>query len=149
MLEVRAMDAKQYIGLDVGEARVGFARGSSVARLAEPLFTMPQSETLQKLATMIAEQETAAIVVGMPRNLSGEQTKQTQWVREWVGKAKAKIDLPFYAQDEALTSVKAKSHAYQQAGLNQKVKNADVDALAAAIILQDFLDSTEAQRVVW
>src|SRR3989344_3426470 len=85
------LQAMEILALDVGAAQVGIARGSSVARLAE----------VQKL---IRQNEAGAIVVGLPRNLSGEDTGQTRWVRQWVKQAKKEIGRPFYWQDEALTS---------------------------------------------
>ena len=139
----------EILALDVGAARVGVARGSTSARLAEPLKTITADEALSKLTELIGQTRAEAIVVGLPRNLSGEDTNQTSWVRSWVMHAQSKINLPFYWQDEALTSHKAESHAYRQAGLKPKAKQSgDVDSMAAAIILQDFLDSPEDQWVM-
>ncbi len=136
------MGPNQILGLDVGEKRTGIARGTMVAGLAEPLATVPADQIFDKLKVLIKEHSTQAIVVGLPRNLSGNETAQTQWVRDWVKNAKAKINLPFYWQDEALTSIQAKD-------LKPKVKNqVDEHALAAAIILQDFLDTSEQERAV-
>ena len=135
------MEVKQLLGLDVGQKRIGVARASSAARLAEPLITINTADAWDKLQQIIKEQETETIVVGLPRNLQGDDTAQTTWVHEWVGKAKKQIKLPFYWQDEALTShiaeVEREAHK----------TNHDVDALAAAIILQDFMDTPEAQRM--
>lgn len=81
------------------------------------------------------------IVAGLPRNLSGEDTKQTRWVRDWVACAKAELDLPFYWQDEALTTHIAKSQ-------EPRAKSYGVDAEAAAIILEDFLSTDKNDRVL-
>lgn len=137
------MDSKDYIGLDVGLQRTGFARASNVAKIAEPLYTIPTPEVVKKLRELVKENDLEAIVVGLPRNLSGEDTKQTQWVRQWVDKAKEEIDLPFYAQDEALTSKIAEAK-----NLSGK-KLQDIDSLAAGIILQDFLNSSDIERKAW
>ncbi|MBA3757491.1 Holliday junction resolvase RuvX [Candidatus Saccharibacteria bacterium] len=136
------MDAKQLLGLDVGLARTGVARASAVARQAEPLMTIETSKALGTLAELIEKQSIGIIVVGLPRNLQGEDTDQTRWVRKWVKEAKAAVEVPFYWQDEALTTVIAR------AGAVAHKKPRDVDALAAAIILQDFLDTPEAERVI-
>ena len=135
--------ANSFIALDVGRARVGIAIGNDVAKLASALQTEPTENALEKLEQLIAEQKPTAIVVGLPRNLSGDETEQTAWVRQWVDKLKVQIDLPVYAQDEALTTKLAEAQSL--AGK----KPHDVDALAAAIILQDFLDSPESERVIW
>ncbi len=120
--------------MDYGSARVGLARGSSAARLAEPLKTVPAAEVLKEIESLSRHNQAAGIVVGLPRSLDGQDTQQTELVRQWAKGAKELIKLPFYWQDEALTSAAA-------------AKADDIDAAAAAIILQDFLDTPEDQRV--
>jgi putative Holliday junction resolvase len=122
--------------LDVG------LRGSEAARLAEPLMTVPTTEVLKTMQGLIEEYNVSAVVVGLPRNLHGNNTQQTNWVRDWVDQVKKKINLPFYWQDEVLSSkiAAAKKLSYK--------KVHDVDSLAAAIILQDFLDTPEAGRII-
>jgi len=124
----------EFIGVDYGSVRVGLARGSSAARLAEPLKTVPEAEALAKIASQAKANQAVGVVVGLPRSLEGKDTQQTILVRDWVKTAKDKIALPFYWQDEALTSAAAS-------------KTDDIDAAAAAIILQDFLDTPEEERV--
>jgi putative Holliday junction resolvase len=133
---------KQYIGLDVGLKRTGIARGSEAARLAEPLLTVQTTDVLKTLKDMIEEYNVGAVVVGLPRNLHGNNTQQTNWVRDWVDHAKRKIDITFYWQDEVLSTRIAEAKKL-------KLKNPhDIDSLAAAIILQDFLDTPESNRTV-
>jgi putative Holliday junction resolvase len=95
---------KEYLSLDVGLKRTGIARGSGSARLAEPLFSVATTEILKTLKDLIEEYNVSAVVVGLPRNLHGNSTQQTNWVREWVDQIKKKISLPFYWQDEVLSS---------------------------------------------
>lgn len=128
-------DTKEYIAVDVGTVRVGLARGSSLAKISEPLTTIPAAEAVDKLLELTGKAD--AIVVGLPRGLDGQETAQTVYVRQWTKTAQAKIDKPFYWQDEALTTQAVKNQAAQH----------DVDALAAAVILQDFLDTPEDERV--
>jgi putative Holliday junction resolvase len=130
------------LALDVGQARTGVARGSISARLAEPLTSLPSSQVLDKLADLIKQHDVGLLVVGLPRSLGGRDTAQTTWVRRWVDKLKAKTEIPVYWQDEALTSKQANSYRLS-------AKSAfDEHALAAAVILQDFLDSVESERVL-
>jgi putative Holliday junction resolvase len=98
------VEVNQYLALDVGLKRTGIARGSDAARLAEPLRTVATTEVLNTLKNLAEEYNVSAIVVGLPRNLHGNSTQQTNWVRDWVMKLKRKIDLPFYWQDEVLTT---------------------------------------------
>lgn len=133
------MEAKEILALDVGLKRTGIARASNVARLAEPLKTVATEEAIETVVGYLKEHEVEAIAVGLPRNLKGDDTEQTTWVRGWVDGAKQRIATPLYWQDEALTSVKA---------ADLKSKKNDIDSVAAAVILQDFLDTPEAERVV-
>ncbi len=136
------METGEIIALDIGEKKIGVARASRSARIAEPLVTLPADGALEKITELINKNNVQAVIVGLPRNLSGEDTPQTKWVRDWVTKAKARIEVPLYWQDEALTSQKAES-------FKLKAKNSiDEHALAAAIILQDFLDTDKRERVL-
>ncbi|MBX4188610.1 Holliday junction resolvase RuvX [Candidatus Saccharibacteria bacterium] len=130
-------NVKEFLGVDIGNARIGIARGSDVARLAEPLKTVPADIAFKELGNLIDSLKPAGVVVGLPRGLDGQETDQTRLVREWVKKAKTAIALPFYWQDEALTTHSAESLPGE----------AGIDAKAAAVILQDFLDSPETERV--
>jgi putative Holliday junction resolvase len=117
--------------VDVGHKRVGIARGSGAARLAEPVKTIAADNAIIEINDLAVQNSTTGIIVGLPRNMRGEDTPQTEAVRQWVKEARAQINLPFYWQDEALTSVSTGGD----------------DARAAAMILQDFLDTPAAQRV--
>lgn len=136
------MANEQLLGLDVGKSRTGIARASGLARLAEPLMTVETAELMETLKELIKAHNYSVIVVGLPRNLQGNETTQTQWVRYWVDKAKKKLKIEFYWQDEALTTKIAEAH--QLSGGKKIVQG--IDAMAAAIILQDFLDTPEANR---
>jgi putative Holliday junction resolvase len=133
----------ELISLDLGHKRTGMARASTAAELAEPLKTVPTSQVIKTLNNLIEDRLVDAIVVGLPRNLQGGDTAQTTWVRQWVDEAKQEISLPFYWQDEALTSHIAKTRQGLRGRLAQ-----DVDAVAAAFILQDFLNTPEAGRTL-
>jgi putative holliday junction resolvase len=130
---------EEYLGVDAGSARVGIARGGSLAKIAEPLATVPAAEAVEELAKLANESGAVGIVVGLPRGLDGQETAQTGAARDWVKAAKDKIKLPFYWQDEALTS--------RQAELRTDKKAAGADAIAASILLQDFLDTGLEERV--
>ena len=132
------VQARELIGLDIGQKRTGIARASSVARLAEPLITVDTEQLIPKLEHIIRKYQPELIVVGLPRNLQSNETEQTKWVRGIIGDIQSHfVDVRFEFQDEALTTV---------AATEQLAKNtADIDSLAASIILQDFLDE-EARK---
>jgi putative holliday junction resolvase len=124
--------------VDVGDKRIGIARGSSLARLAEPLKTVPATDAWEEIESLALQYGSSGVVVGLPRGLDGQETAQTKKVQDWVIQAKKQLKYSFYWQDEALTS-----HQAVAEGADSHI----VDAQAAAIILQDFLDTPAAQRV--
>jgi len=136
---VRPDTPREYIGVDVGSVRVGLARGSDLARIAEPVITVKAANAVQELSALAAKTGAIGIVVGLPRNLDGGDTAQTDYVRQWIKQAQESMQIPFYWQDEALTSVNAEQIKGKEAG--------PADAEAAALILQDFLDTPEEERL--
>ena len=124
------------LGLDVGEKRIGVAIASTIARLPSPLVTLANDGNfLESLKKLITRERVGALVIGFPRGLDGQTTQQTAAVESFIGQLKKQIDLPIYTQDEALTSQKAETELHARGNFNK----ADVDALAAAFILEDFL----------
>ena len=129
--------AGTILALDVGDKRVGVARASLAAGLAGPLTTLLRApDFFERLARVITEERAVAIVVGLPRNLDGQETGQTKSTRAFIEELREHTDLPIHLQDEALTSQKAIEEL--EAG-GRPYKRAEVDALAAAYILEDFL----------
>ena len=120
-----------YLGLDVGMARTGLARASAAAKLAEPLLVVPTDDLIAQIKELTEGKNVKGVVVGLPRSLDGNETEQTKWVRDWAANAQKQLELPFYFQDEALTTKEAEKRA---------PNNSHSDAEAAAIILQDYLD---------
>ncbi len=129
------------LALDIGAKRIGVAVAHAEARLASPLTTLPNSvDVYDRLAELIAIQQVSVIVVGLPRGLDGQTTGQTNYVEAFVVKLKQHVDQPIHFQDEALTSVWAEAELRARTSSHQK---ADVDALAAVYILDDFLKTME------
>jgi len=130
------MGQEEIIALDVGGRRIGVARANSVARIPEPLATITVDGTeLEQINDLAAELGARKLVIGLPRNQQGEETAQTQTVKDFA----AKLDgYELIWQDESLTSVAAED-SLQKSG--KAYAKADVDALAAAHILKDYLDS--------
>lgn len=125
------------ISLDVGGQRIGVAAANAVARIARPLTTLTHDEQIMEtLQRLCATEDAAAIVVGLPRNLSGEHTDQTRIVEDFVLDMKQLINLPVYWQDEAVTSRKAEEELKAR---RKPYAKGDIDALAATYILEDFL----------
>lgn len=128
--------ATNLLALDVGGARIGVAVASSIARIAHPLTTLNYSETVvDEIGQIIKDEGVGILVVGLPRNLSGQETGQTASVQEFAKKLES-LGLPINFQDEAVTSAKAEAELQAR---GKPYTKADIDALAATYILDDFL----------
>ena len=129
-------DNQSVIALDYGEKRVGVAIASTIARLATPLITLDNDfNLLVNLKHIIDENQVGNIVVGYPRGMDGQTTKQTEKVDQFIEGLKG-LNLPIDTQDESLTSVHAEAELQST---KPEYSKADVDSLAATYILEDFL----------
>jgi putative Holliday junction resolvase len=130
---------KTYLALDVGEKRIGVASGDSLVRIAVPIDTVEvDGHEVQRIAEHIVRESPAAVVIGYPRNQSGEATAQTAFVEAFAEKLKD-IAPKIVFQDESLTSVLAEQRLQSY---KKPYAKADIDAQAAAMILQDYLEQT-------
>lgn len=127
----------RYIALDIGEKRIGVAEADSSTRFPRPIGVVEVDEMVHdRLRQLITENEPTEIIIGYPRNQSGEPTKQTAAVMKFAGTL-AQYQVPLLYQDESLTSVMAEEYLKKQ---KKAYTKADIDAHAAAIILGDFLE---------
>lgn len=130
---------KTILALDVGNRRIGVAVARLESKLPQPLQTLSVTPEIHQLIKKLSEdQQAIAIVVGLPRNLDGEDTSQTRIVRKFVDTLKQNLDTPIYFQDEALTSRQAEQELSERGVTYTKDM---VDALAATYILSDFIGS--------
>lgn len=125
------------LGLDVGEKRIGVARAHLDAPFPGPLTTLENpDEFLTDIVRLVAQEGAAALVIGLPRGLNGQETAQTAWVRDFVARLQPQLDIPVYWRDEAVTSVRAEA---ELRGRGKPYQKADIDALAAVYILEDYI----------
>lgn len=134
------------LGIDVGRRRVGLAITDPTGTLARPLRTLvvgpldAVAQVADEIRRLSAEDDgLAAIVVGVPMDLDGAPTEQTVHVQAFVEALKALTSLPIAVADERLTSREAESRLALRERDWRKRKQR-LDAAAAAIILQDYLD---------
>lgn len=125
------------LGLDYGAKRVGVALAPSDLKLSQPLVTLANDKGLtDELKKLAAEHRVDKVAVGLPRNLDGDDTPQTKTARNFAKSLEAALKLPVYLIDEAATSVQAEARL--KAG-GKPYAAGDIDSLAAAIILDDFI----------
>ena len=132
------------LGLDLGERRIGVAVGDSDGRVATPVTVLNRSgdETAdhRALADLVFEWEAQVVVVGMPYSLDGTKGPAAQSVTEEVARLGAALTVPIETYDERLTTVTAERSLAQQ-GLDGRDRRSVVDKVAAAVILQAWMDS--------
>lgn len=125
------------MSLDVGEKRIGVAVADTGIRIAVPFTTIEvDGSEVAAIAEVAVKERAGTIVVGYPRNQQGEATAQTAFVEAFTEKL-ADIDARIVFQDESLTSVLAEQRLKAH---NRPYSKGDIDAQAAAIILQDYLE---------
>ena len=125
------------LALDIGAARVGLALASRAAKLAAPYMTLVNDAALlTELRNVCTKEGIDQLVIGLPRGLDGQETAQTLTVRALGKDIGRDLGLPVAWQDEALTSVKAEAELDARHKAHRKE---DVDALAAAYILEDYI----------
>lgn len=132
------MKSNTLISLDVGEKRIGVAVADLAVRIAVPFQTIEvDGKEIEAIAEIVVTENADTIVVGYPRNQSGESTTQTSYVENFA-KQLEDIAPTIVFQDESLTSVMAEE---QLKAHKKPYTKADIDAQAAAIILQDYLET--------
>ena len=136
------------LGVDVGERRIGLAVSDASGLIASPLEVLTVSEEADPVALVLErarELGVEGIVVGMPIDLRGEEGVAAQNMREFVERFRAATDLPVETCDERMTSAVA-ARSMQEAGLTERDRRGQVDKVAAALILQTWLDRRRAEE---
>ena len=136
------------VGLDIGERRIGVAVSDATSTLARPLGVLRSAGldgdaldvVVREIARLAGEEDgVGAIVIGLPRRLDGTPTEMTPRVEQFARALGAKTSLPVALQDERLSSREAESRLALR-DKDWRSRKAKLDAAAAAIILQDYLD---------
>ncbi len=133
----------RILALDHGTVRIGVAVSDELKMLAHPLEFIPAdpfADFLVRLKEIIREKEVELILVGMPRNMNGSYGPAALKVQVFVAALKDAITVPIKAWDERLTSVQANKILRDNKVRGDKRKE-QVDKMAAAILLQSYLDS--------
>lgn len=135
---------KKYISLDIGDVRIGVARSDIMGLVATPLEVIDRKKikSVKRITEILNENNTKSLVVGIPKSLDGTEKRQAEKVREYIEKLKKNIEgLEVFEVDERLTTVSADRMLTDGGKKGAIEKRKVVDKIAAAIILQTFLDS--------
>jgi putative Holliday junction resolvase len=129
------------ISIDYGEKKVGIAVSNPEWTIAMPIDTIyeqDQSTKIKKALEVVGKYSACAIVLGMPFNMDGTSSLQTQIVQKFATSMEEKTDLPIFLQDERLTSRAADSFL-KSFGQSRKTRNNNDDSVAASMILESTL----------
>lgn len=136
------MKKGRKLGLDFGSIRIGVAISDPDGILATPFSTLPSGpELIAQISSICKSEEIVAIVVGLPRSLSGEISHAANLVNDFVVQLTAHLpDLPILTFDERFTTTLA-NQALRASGRSAKDGRAVIDQIAAVNILQSYLDA--------
>ena len=132
----------RILALDHGTKRIGVAVSDETKTIAQPLefiLAEPFADFLVRLKKILIEKEVDLILIGNPRNMDGSYGPAAQKVETFVGVLKTAITVPIKLWDERLTSSQA-NRILIQSGVRRDQRREKVDKMAAAILLQSYLD---------
>lgn len=136
----------RYLGIDLGRARIGLALADEVLRTARPHSTVRRrsdAADLAAIAEVAREYEVTRAVVGLPLNMDGTEGDSARFARGFAGKVGAALGVPVELHDERLSTVEAQGRLRER-GVKARDQRAVIDAEAAAVILQGWLDAHPA-----
>jgi putative Holliday junction resolvase len=140
----QGMPSQTVLGFDFGTKKIGVAVGQTVTRTANPLTLLKANKgepMWNEIAKLIETWQPFALVVGKPLNMDGTTQPLTQQAEFFGGKLELHTHLPVYFIDERLSTVEARGRLFEHGGF-RAISRKNVDATAAQIILQDWLNTS-------
>ena len=134
----------RILAVDHGSKRIGIAVSDELKMIAQPLEFIPAepfAAFLARLKELLREKEVELVLVGLPRNMDGTYGPAALKTQEFVAALKEAISIPIKTWDERLTSVQA-NRLLIQGGVRRQQRKEKVDQMAAAILLQSYLDGS-------
>lgn len=132
------------LGLDLGTKRIGVAVSDRGGTIATPLTVITRGRTQridhEAIARLVVDEEIEAVVVGLPLNMDGTEGKSATGAREEAARLATVVKVPVMLHDERLTTVEA-DRALMEARMRAEARRRVVDKVAAAVMLQSWLDS--------
>lgn len=135
----------RIMGLDIGEKRIGVALSDPLRIIASALTVIERTTddaAIKQIIEAARQNEVERIVIGLPRSLNGSLGKQAQTVQAFIELLKSHTELPIVTWDERFSTVAAE-RTLLEAGTRRDKRKKHRDAVAAAFILQGYLDSAK------
>jgi len=133
----------RLLGIDYGEKRIGLAITDEVRLTVRPLAIVPTKFALKEISLLVERQQIGTVVIGLPLSMDGALHHKENF-QAFLKQLRKTINVPVETQDERLTTVESERllslrSARRKTGISARRKN--IDSLAAAIILEDYLAS--------
>lgn len=139
----------RVLGIDLGSKRIGIAASDRSGTIATPLTVLKRSGSLpvdyKAIAALVLEEEAVAIVVGLPLNMDGSEGAAARNARIEAERLTTVVGVPVYVHDERRSTVEA-DRVLMERNMNAQDRRKVVDKVAAAVILQSWLDSRQVDR---
>ena len=137
------------VAVDVGQARIGIAASDETEVLATPMTTVKRrsdAAAIAAIARIVGERGAGLVVVGLPMSFDGQLHEQARSVQRFAEKLRAALVVPVVYADETLSTVRAEERL-REAGVRTDKIRERIDAVAAALILEEYLDQHRGSRV--
>jgi putative holliday junction resolvase len=132
----------RVLGIDVGSVRIGLAISDETYTLATPLATVPNDSRniWARLAREMEDRDVDRVVIGLPRRLDGSEGEAAALAQQFAAKLAQRTALPIELWDERFTTTIAE-RSLIESGVRRKRRREVIDAVAAAVLLQSWLDA--------
>ena len=138
----------RVLGIDLGSKRIGIATSDRSGTIATPYTVLLRCGSMggdhRNIAKMVVEEEAEAVIVGLPFNMDGSEGKAAQAARVEAARMATVVGVPVHVHDERLTTVEADRVLMEQK-MNAQARRRVVDKVAAAVMLQSWLDTQAHQ----
>jgi len=138
----------RVLGIDLGSKRIGIATSDRSGTIATPYTVLLRCGSMggdhRNIAKMVVEEEAEAVIVGLPLNMDGSEGKAAQAARVEAARMATVVGVPVHVHDERLTTVEADRVLMEQK-MNAQARRRVVDKVAAAVMLQSWLDTQAHQ----
>jgi putative holliday junction resolvase len=136
----------RVLALDVGKRRIGLAISDPLGITAQGLPTLERTtvrEDVARLVELTADRSVALFLIGEPLHMSGDKSRQAQYIRDFGERLTERTGVPVQFWDERLTTVQAQ-RVLKESGISIEKRARAVDRLAAVILLESYLDSRQS-----
>lgn len=138
----------RILALDVGKKRIGLAVSDELGYTAQGIETFHRvriRDDLKALSELARKWNVHTLLIGRPLHMSGDESRQSEYTREFAERLQAASQLPVVFWDERLTSAEAE-RLLRQAGANEQQRRSSVDQMAAVLLLESYLDHNRMKQ---